>query len=357
MPGRGHGKFQKIVALLKECRIRLAVRIVGGLHQDRYGALFHLVGNAGHHFSQSGRDFPVDGFQRIPRLIGTHIASGGIFRQAAALEVGTVEQVLQVEDGICEVCDRRADHGPEGVGDVQNYCEQSKRIREIDIADADVVGARVFAADAGSQLLDPVGVEGELLTVRYFIEGAPVGVKADSHVVDREWGGVLYFGAVGVVLAADEPVDFDLLKDAEKVIIGSDVSCRERDEEQHGVEPRVGGGATVKAREGDARCRYGAVKEQVSGVEADFHGTFTCERMVRTISSLVMRLRRAPAVRMSRWGSVRAAASAMSSGMQYVRLSMKARAWAYLSSARSARGEAPQEISGLVRVDSTILTQ
>ena len=356
MPGRGHGKFQKIVALLKECRIRLAVRIVGGLHQDRYGALFHLVGNAGHHFSQSGRDFPVDGFQGISRLIGTHIASGGIFRQAAALEAGTVEQVLQVEDGICEVCDRRADHSPEGVGDVQNYCEQSKRIREIDIADADVVGARVFAADAGSQLLDPVGFEGKHLTVRYFIEGAPVGVKADSHVVDREWGGVLYFGAVGVVLAADEPVDFDLLKDAEKVIIGSDVSCRERDEEQHGVEPRVGGGAPVKTREGDARCRHGAVEEQVSGVEADFHGTFTCERMLRTISSLVTRLRRAPAVRMSRWGSVRAAASAMSSGMQYVRLSMKARAWAYLSSARSARGEAPQEISGLVRVDSTILT-
>ena len=187
-----------------------------------------------------------------------------------------------------------------------------------------------------------VGFEGKLLTVRYFIEGAPVGVKADSHVVDREWGGVLYFGAVGVVLAADEPVDFDLLKDAEKVIIGSDVSCRERDEEQHGVEPRVGGGAPVKTREGDARCRHGAVEEQVSGVEADFHGTFTCERMLRTISSLVTRLRRAPAVRMSRWGSVRAAASAMSSGMQYVRLSMKARAWAYLSSARSARGEAPQ---------------
>ena len=42
---------------------------------------------------------------------------------------------------------------------------------------------------------------------------------AKTHLVDRERSGVLYFGKVSVVLAADDPVNFDLLVEAEKVIV------------------------------------------------------------------------------------------------------------------------------------------
>ena len=50
------------------------------------------------------------------------------------------------------------------------------------------------------------------------IKMTPVVPGAKTHLVDRERSGVLYFGKLSVVLAADDPMDFDLLIEAEKVV-------------------------------------------------------------------------------------------------------------------------------------------
>lgn len=60
------------------------------------------------------------------------------------------------------------------------------------------------------------------------IKMTPVVPGAKTHLVDRERSGVLYFGKVSVVLAADDPMDFDLLIEAEKVVVQENV--------QHGEE-------------------------------------------------------------------------------------------------------------------------
>ena len=64
------------------------------------------------------------------------------------------------------------------------------------------------------ELDDLTGIEGDGVAVLNFVEAAAVGVGAKAHVVDGERAGVLYFGTVFVVLAADEFVDFDFLVDA-----------------------------------------------------------------------------------------------------------------------------------------------
>ena len=93
------------------------------------------------------------------------------------------------------------------------------------------------------------------------IKMASVVTGAKTHLVDRERSGVLYFGKVSVVLAADDPVNFDFLVESEKVIVQENVRHGEGEQQEARVEPRERYRAAVETGERDA----GRKAEEVYG--------------------------------------------------------------------------------------------
>ena len=135
--------------------------------------------------------------------------------------------------------------------------------------------------------------------------------------MDRERAGVLYFGKVSVVLAADDPVNFDLLVKAEKVIVQENVQRREGEQQQACIEPGKRHRTAVETGEHDAGRKADKVYGCAFRVDMEVHrGTFVCARIFTIMSSPVTRLSLAPEESTSLWGSVSAAAEAISSGMQ-----------------------------------------
>ena len=121
---------------------------------------------------------------------------------------------------------------------------------------ADIVGAGVPAADAGDEFPALPGSQGDLLPIFDPVEVASVAVDVKTHCVDGENAGVLYFGAVLVVLAADRSVDLDLLIDSEKNIVGEDVQRGEGQQQEYGIEPCEGGRASVITGKDKASCQH-----------------------------------------------------------------------------------------------------
>ena len=317
MPGGGNDEFQKEIPLFQKSEVLHLVRDERSQHQDGHSALFHLVRNAGHQLGESRRDLPVDRAQGVTRLIGPQVAPGRLLGKPPALQAGAVDLILKVQDFVGYIRDLRADHGPEGTGDIQLHCKYGEGICERDIPDPYVIGAGVDTANAGAQFFLFINTEGDLLPVFDLIEMTPIVPGAKTHPVDRERSCVLYFGKVFVVLAAHDPVDFNLLVKAQEVIIQEDIQRGERKQQQACVQPCEGYRAAVETGERDAGSQAEEVYGSACGVDAEIHrGTFACARILAIMSPPVTRLSLAPEERTSRWGSVRVAAEAISSGMQ-----------------------------------------
>ena len=113
------------------------------------------------------------------------------------------------------------------------------------------------------------------MSVLDLIKMTPVVPGAKTHLVDRERSGVLYFGKISVVLAADDPVNFDLLVEAEKVIVQENVERGEREKQETCVEPCERYRAAVEAGERDAGCQAEEVYGCAFRVDTEVHrGTF-----------------------------------------------------------------------------------
>ena len=107
------------------------------------------------------------------------------------------------------------------------------------------------------------------------IKMTPVVPGAKAHLVDRESSGVLYFGKVSVVLATDDPVNFDLLVEAEKVIIQENVHHGEGEQQKARIEPCERYRTAVETGEYDAGCQAEEVYGCAFRVDTEVHrGTF-----------------------------------------------------------------------------------
>ena len=107
------------------------------------------------------------------------------------------------------------------------------------------------------------------------IKMTPVVPGAKAHLVDRESSGVLYFGKVSVVLAADDPVNFNFLVEAEKVIVQENVERGEGEQQEACVEPCERYRSAVEAGERDAGCQAEEVYGCAFRVNTEVHcGTF-----------------------------------------------------------------------------------
>ena len=78
-----------------------------------------------------------------------------------------------------------------------------------------------------------------------------------------------------MILAADDPVDFDLLVEAEKVIVQENVERGEREQQEACVEPGEGYRSAVEAGKRDAGCQAEEVYGCAFRVDTEVHrGTF-----------------------------------------------------------------------------------
>lgn len=156
-------------------------------------------------------------------MIGPHVTARNGLIKSVALKSRAVHKVLEIQNFVRYVCDRRADNRPECVRHDALDSENRKRIGKGDCVDAYVVGAGVFAADARDKFLLFQGAKRNLLTIRYFIEVAPVAECAKAHPVDWQDAGVLDDCPVPVIFIFADPVQVDFLKDAKIPVIKKDV--------------------------------------------------------------------------------------------------------------------------------------
>ena len=103
------------------------------------------------------------------------------------------------------------------------------------------------------------------------IKMTPVVPGAKTHLVDRERPGVLYFGKVSVVLAADDSMDFDLLIEAEKVVVQENVQRGEREQQEACVEPGEGYRSAVEAGKRDSGYQAEEVYGCAFRVDTEVH--------------------------------------------------------------------------------------